>query len=319
MTRRPRVACVGAFIVDTLGRPVTGMPQGQRAQLLEEIVVAPAGSAGGTAIDLAHLGAEVIAVGAVGADAAGAYLRQELLAAGIDPGHLATVAGVQTSASMLAIAADGSRPAWHVVGANGELCLDHMPWPVLTGCDAVHLGGVSALRRLDGAPSAELLRRAREAGALTTVDCLGVKRPDVLELLTPAFPDVDCFFPNDDELAQITGLADPAEGARAIRALGCKTVVVTRGAAGALVVGPDGEFEVPALESEVVDSTGCGDAMVAGTIVGLLRGWSLRRSVELGTAAASLTIAALGSVAGVRSFDQVSERLERGFGKEEVR
>lgn len=309
----PRVACVGVFIVDTLGRPVTGMPAGQRGMLIDEIALTPAGSAGGTAVDLAHLGADVLAVGAVGDDDLGEYLRGALAAEGVDPGHLVVKPGVQTSASILVIAPDGSRPAWHVPGANAELNLADVPWDELLACEAVHVGGASAMPGFDGEATAEVLRRAREAGALTTLDCLGAKREDMLEMLAPSLPNVDVFFPNDDELAQITGLEDRREGARMLRDRGAGAIVVTCGAEGALVFGPKGEFHIPALESEVVDSTGCGDALVAGTTIGLLRGWSLCRSVELGTAAASLTLSALGSIAGLKSSDQAVAHMERNL------
>ncbi|HLI00188.1 MAG TPA: PfkB family carbohydrate kinase, partial [Acidimicrobiales bacterium] len=61
--------CVGATIVDALGRPVSRLPDGQQGrQLLEEIRITAAGTAAGTAVDLAKLGAEVALVGAVGDD-----------------------------------------------------------------------------------------------------------------------------------------------------------------------------------------------------------------------------------------------------------
>jgi sugar/nucleoside kinase (ribokinase family) len=312
------MACIGVFIVDTLGRPVAGMPQGQRAQVLEEIRLTVAGSAGGTVVDLTNLGADVVAIGAVGEDGLGAFMRQGLADAGVDPRYIVTVADVQTAASILAIGADGSRPAWHVPGAGSALSLEHVPWDAVFACDSVHVGGVSAMAKLDGPATTEILRRSSEAGLLTSVDCLGVKRPDVLELLTPALPYIDYFFPNDDELAQITGIADPRDGARHLLELGAKTVVVTCGAKGAIVVGGEGEFEVPAIESEVVDSTGCGDAMVAGTMIGLVRGLSVRRSVELGTAAASLTISRLGSIEGIESWSATVDHMERNFGVERL-
>ena len=62
--------------------------------------------------------------------------------------------GVQTSATILPIHPDGSRPAWHVRGANATLSLDDMPWADLAACDAVHLGGITALGPLDGEPAA---------------------------------------------------------------------------------------------------------------------------------------------------------------------
>ncbi|MGH2937683.1 MAG: carbohydrate kinase family protein, partial [Solirubrobacterales bacterium] len=203
-----------------------------------------------------------------------------------------------------------------VPGANACLALEHIPWADVLACDSLHFGGVSGLESLDGDPTTEILRRAKQAGLLTSVDCLGVKRPDVLDLLTPAFPDIDYFFPNEDELAQITGIDDPFAGALRLRELGANTVVVTCGADGAVVAGPEGEFEVPAIPSDVVDSTGCGDAMVAGTMIGLVRGFPPRRAIELGTAAASLTISKLGSVAGIRDWAETVDHMERSFGAE---
>lgn len=308
----PRVACVGAFIVDTLGRPVRGMPVGQRSQILDQIRLAPAGAAGGTAIDLARLGVEVLAVGAVGEDNLAGFLREALAAEGISTDHLVAKPGVQTSASILAVGADGSRPAWHVPGANGELGPEDVPWDEVLACRAVHIGGISALARFDGAPTAELAHRAHAAGLLVTADFLGIKQPDVLERLAPALPDIDLIFPNEEELELLTDEADPAAGACALRRLGANAVVVTRGGEGALIFGPDGEVAVPAIAGPVVDSTGCGDALSAGTIVGLLRGWELPRAVALGTAAAALTLAGLGSDAGVRDWDGTLAVLEVG-------
>lgn len=219
----------------------------------------------------------------------------------------------------ICISADGSRPAWHVPGANALLGLADMPWEDVASCRAVHFGGVSALRDLDGPPTTEILRRVHAGGALTTVDCLGVKRPDLLELLSPAFPYIDCFLPDEDELTQMTGIEDPLEGARLLREGGLGAVVVTRGSDGALVACPEGEFEVAAIPGEAVDSSGCGDALVAGTLFGLLSGWTFRRSVELGTAAASLTLGRLGSVAGIESWDQVFGHMQSNFPTERKR
>lgn len=65
---RGRVVSLGVHIVDILGRPVTHIPPGQGRQLLDEIRITAAGTAAGTSVDLAKLGAEVIAMGAIGDD-----------------------------------------------------------------------------------------------------------------------------------------------------------------------------------------------------------------------------------------------------------
>jgi hypothetical protein len=69
-----KVVSLGIHIVDILGRPVSGVPEGQNVALLDEIRVTVAGTAAGTAIDLAKLGAEVVAMGAIGEDELGNFL-----------------------------------------------------------------------------------------------------------------------------------------------------------------------------------------------------------------------------------------------------
>jgi sugar/nucleoside kinase (ribokinase family) len=165
---RPRVACVGVYIVDVLGRPVSELPVGQTARILDEIRMTAAGTGGGTAVDLVRLGAEVLAVGAAGTDHAGDFLVSVLAGEGVDTSGMVRRGDVQTSATILPIHPDGSRPAFHVPGANSTLSAADLPWPALESCDVLHLGGLGALPALDGAPCADVLRRARERGLLTT-------------------------------------------------------------------------------------------------------------------------------------------------------
>jgi sugar/nucleoside kinase (ribokinase family) len=303
----PRVACVGVYIVDVLGRPVESIPKGQDAHLLDEIRITVAGTAGGTSVDLARLGAEVVAVGAIGEDLLGEFLSGVLTREGIPTTHMVRKPGVQTSATILPIHPNGTRPAWHVPGANGTLELDDMPWAALATCDVLHLGGVAALPALDGEPAAEVLRRARAAGVLTTADCLGVKREDALEVTAPCLPHVDIFMPNEQEACALTGEANVEDAARRLRALGAACVVIKRGELGCLIVDQQGERMLPAVDAPVVDTTGCGDAFCAGVIVARCAGWSIDQAAELGNATGALTLRGLGSDAGARTLDEALE------------
>ncbi|HEU0023727.1 MAG TPA: carbohydrate kinase family protein, partial [Thermoleophilaceae bacterium] len=113
-----RVVAMGVHVLDVLARPVNAIPEGQGGELVDEIRVTAAGSAGGTALVLAKLGAEVRSAGAVGADVLGEMLVFLLRRAGVDPSLLITREDVQTSASVLPIRPNGDRPAFHVIGAN---------------------------------------------------------------------------------------------------------------------------------------------------------------------------------------------------------
>lgn len=69
-----KAIALGVHVVDVLARPVEEIPAGQGGALVEEIRVTAAGSAGGTALVLAKLGAEVSSAGAIGSDALGDVL-----------------------------------------------------------------------------------------------------------------------------------------------------------------------------------------------------------------------------------------------------
>lgn len=307
----PRVAAIGTYIVDVLGRPVSELPVGQRSLLLDEIRLTAAGTAGGTAVDLARLGAQVTAVASIGTDLAGDFLLLALQQDGIDTTNIVRRDGVQTSATILPIHPDGSRPAWHVPGANMLFTAADVPDAVLKGADAVHLGGLTALPGIDGAPAGALLVKARAAGALTTADCLGVRGDDPAALLAQVLPYVDVFMPNEDEALAITGASDALTAARELRALGAATVIVKRGPDGALVADADGERAIPGIAVEaVVDTTGCGDAFCAGVIVARCAGWPIDDAARLGCATGTLNVRALGSDAGARDVDEALAFLD---------
>ena len=135
------VISLGVHVLDTLVRPVEAIPDGQGGQLVEQITMTAAGTAGGTALVLAKLGATVRSAGAIGTDALGDQLLALLRRDGVDTSLLLRRAGVQTSASVLPIRPDGSRPAFHVVGANAAYGPDDVPWDAIAEATHLHLGG----------------------------------------------------------------------------------------------------------------------------------------------------------------------------------
>ena len=132
---------MGVHVLDVLVRPVEAIPEGQGGQLVEEIRVTAAGSAGGTAITLAKLGARVRSAGAIGTDAVGDMLIQLLERDGVDTSLLVRREDLQTSASVLPIRPNGDRPAFHVIGANQSYGPDDAPLDEIAAATHLHLGG----------------------------------------------------------------------------------------------------------------------------------------------------------------------------------
>lgn len=311
MPNRAKVVSLGVHIVDILGRTVEALPQPSGALLIDEIRMTVAGTAAGTAIDLAKLGADVVAIGALGPDELGDFIVATMAGYGIDTSGLVRRTGVQTSASMLPIRANGERAALHVVGANAEFQLADINWEAIAGADFVHLGGTFAMRQFDGEPAAQVLRFAKEHGAVTTMDVLGARGHRLLERLAPCLPYLDYFMPNLGEARLITGLSDPIAVGRFFVEQGAGGAVIKMDANGSLIVTSEGEQRVPAFKVAVVDTTGCGDAYCAGFIIGLSMGWPVPAAARLGTAAAALVAGGLGSDAGIVDLDQTIAFMEQ--------
>jgi sugar/nucleoside kinase (ribokinase family) len=293
------VVCLGAHIVDILGRPVTDIPPGQGRRVLEEIRVTAAGTAAGTAVDLAKLGAGVVGMGPIGRDRLGDFLIGVLDEYGIETGHLARKDGAATPATMLPIRPDGSRPALHAPGAMASLTAGDVDLDTIAAADALHVGGPDVLGAFTTGALPDVLHHAHDNGVLVTMDMLSVGDERTLERLVPALKWTRYFLPNDDQLRRITRRDDLGEAAAELLALGVECVAVTRGADGSLLCTSGGAVEVPALDVPVVDTTGCGDAYSAGLITGLLRGDALPDAARLATAAAALVAGGLGSDAGI--------------------
>lgn len=310
MTTTPpmRVAAVGVHVLDTHVLGATAIPDGSAGEVVEAIRMSPAGTAGGTAIVLSRLGAEVRSVGAVGTDPIADVLVALLAGEGIDTSGLVRRADAQTSASVLPVRPNGDRPAWHCIGANGTLTVDDVTSvlsdDLLAGLTHLHLGGPEFL----GGPAAgELLARAREAGVTTSVDVLAPGDPDLLAWIADALPHTDHLLPNDEQVLGFTGAASLEEGVQALRAHGVGTVAATAGRHGAVVADASGVHRVAAYGIEVVDTTGCGDAFSAGYLRGLSLGLSSTDAAALGCATAAQVATGLGTDAGAYDLVAVQE------------
>jgi sugar/nucleoside kinase (ribokinase family) len=295
-----RVVSLGVHILDILGAPVErGASPGDR-HLLESVRLTAAGTAAGTSVDLAKLGVEVVAMGAIGDDLLGDLVLRMLDDNGVDTSRIVRKAGIATSATILPIASDGERwSTFHSPGASRHLTLEDIDMDQIVDADLLHIGGPDALGAFSDEPLLEVLRTAKASGVQTTMDVLSSTDAQTVARLTPVLEFVDYFFPNIGQIRAMTGIDDPLAGAEALRSLGVKCVIATLGPDGSLIVGEGEQVRISVPETPVVDTTGCGDAYTAGFIVGTLKGWDLRSRGSLGAACAGLVAGGLGSDAGI--------------------
>jgi sugar/nucleoside kinase (ribokinase family) len=286
------IVCLGVHVLDVLARPVEEIPEGQGGALVEQIRITAAGSAGGTALVLAKLGADVCSAGAIGTDAVGDMLLALLERDGVDTSLLSRRDDVQTSASVLPIRPDGSRPAFHVVGANATYGPDDVDWAQLDGVTHLHLGGPEFM---GGEAAGRIAAQARERGITVSADILAPGDSGITDWIAPLFEHLDYLLPNDEQTTGLSGEQDLEAACRWFVERGVGCVAATCGGDGVLVVDGESAEQVPAFDVDVVDTTGCGDAFSAGFLRGLGLGRSRHDAAVLGCAAAGLVAQGLGT------------------------
>jgi ribokinase len=236
------------------------------------------GAGANVAVHLARLGVPVTMVGCLGDDPAGAGLLAELTTAGVRSG-LRTVAGAATGTVVSLVDPGGQRSMLADRGAN--LALQPGDVPALPPGGHLHLSGYTLLGAGPRAAGLAAMAAAVAAGGTVSVDpastaplaAYGVDR----WLADTASATV--LLPNADEARLLTGCADPTDAARALAGRH-PVVAVSLGADGALWASGDVLVHRPARPTDVVDTTGAGDAFAAG----LLAAWLASPQVDPATA-----------------------------------
>jgi sugar/nucleoside kinase (ribokinase family) len=286
------VITMGAHILDVLVRPVSEIPAGQDTALVEQMRVTAAGTAAGTALTFAKLGAAVRTAGAIGTDPQGELLLSLLERGGIDTSLVVRKPDAPTSMSVLPIRPNGERPSLHLLGANLAYSLDDVDWDAVAEADHIHLGGTEML----GPDFAvRVLKHAKANGTTTSVDLIAPGGMGTFDMIAPALAYTDYLLPNQEQVLGFTGAADLADGCKRLLDAGAGMLAVACGADGARVVSDEGAQQVPAFAIDVVDTTGCGDAFSAGFVYATGIGRPPRDAAVLGNAVAALVAQGLGS------------------------
>jgi sugar/nucleoside kinase (ribokinase family) len=225
------------------------------------------GAGANVAVHLARLGMPVSLAGCVGDDAAAAGLRAELTAAGVRPA-LRTVAGAATGTIVSLVEPGGQRSMLADRGANLALAPEDVPVPPPGG--HLHLSGYTLLHPGPRAAGLAAMAAAVAAGCTVSVDpaSTGPLRDHGVDRWLADTAAATVLLPNADEARLLTGCADALDAARALAARH-PVVAVSLGAEGAVWAAGTTLVHRPAHPTDVVDTTGAGDAFAAG----LLAAW----------------------------------------------
>jgi len=271
----------------------------------EDLAIIPGGKGANQAVAAARQGAQVSMLGRVGSDSFGPTLTQNLQTNNVDTTHVYTDASA-TGTAIIVVDASGQNSIVLSPGANGKVTLadvDAFPFqeekmlllqleiPLETVTHAASLARQNGLRViLNPAPARPI--------------------PDSL------LADVDILIPNESELQLLSGQSvtdtDSAKAAAHILLeKGVKTVIVTLGANGALLVTDEKTTHVSTFKVDVVDTTAAGDAFISGLAAALLKGKSLEEAVHYGNASGALAATKFGAQPSLPTQNEVEQLLRR--------
>lgn len=312
----PDVVCLGILVADVFGRPVNDWPERGRLSLVDEIGIGIGGCAANTGIALLKLGGDVGIMGKVGSDGFGDFVVQTLQSHGADVSGVLRDDKVGTSATMIMVDDQGERTFIHYIGANATVKPAELDMDAIRKAKVFHFAGALVMPGFDGEPAASVLKAAKEAGVITSVDTVWDATGRWMELMAPLFPYTDLFLPSLSEAAEITGKKGPADVAAALIDLGVGTVGLKLGAEGSYVRRGDEIVRAPAFPVTPVDGTGSGDAFVAGFLRGMLAGWDLEQTTKFANAVGGLCTTGMGTTAGLRDFSGTIEFLAEHDGEQ---
>jgi sugar/nucleoside kinase (ribokinase family) len=274
---------------------------GQREQIVQTGYMLLGGSSAITAVAAARLGLRVAFACCIGDDWIGQALADEVGRQGVDVVVARRAAGMPTSLTV--VVTRGIDRA--ILTSDGTLRLlecEDVPLELVDSSRHVHVGGYFLQPGLwSGLPA--LLRRARAAGATTSVDPNWDPTEQWTAGLAETLPLVDIFLPNAAEAAKITKLGDTEAAARRL-ALTCGIVAVKAGAEGGLACRGDDVVRASGLRLEAADATGAGDNFDAGFLAGRLAGLTVRDALARAVACGGLSTQSVGGTGATITLEQ---------------
>lgn len=297
------ILCCGEALIDMLPRSLPGDGQG--------FLPLAGGAVFNTAVAIARLGTPAGLFAGISSDFFGDILRERLVAGGVDCGYVVT-ADRPTTLGFVRLSDGEARYAFYDENTAGRM-LREADLPTLSNdVKALFFGGISLVGEPCGSTYEALM--ARQASQRVTMLDPNIRpdfvtnEPDYRQRLDRMLGLADIVKISDEDLSWLGGTGGSEAAAAALLSQGPKVVILTRGAAGATGLTPRDRVVIATKPTIVVDTIGAGDAFNAGVLtvlherdrlskdaIAALSEADLRAALELGSAAAAVSVSRAGS------------------------
>jgi ribokinase len=293
MAKRPRLTVLGSLNMD-ISVTVPRLPAPGATVLGSAAVFTPGGKGANQAVAAARLGADVRMTGCVGGDDFGRRLLAALREAEVNAEGVRVVDDVPTGLAMISVDRAGENIITVAPGANHE---------VRAADAAAAAGGPHDALVISAEVPVPAIRAAlaRAHGTLCVLNLAPV--PEQAAAIVA--DGVEWLVVNESEAGAVLGrpvdgLKDAAQAAAELATAGARHAVVTAGAHGAALAGPDGgPLTIEAFDVKTVDTVGAGDTFVAALAVTLAAGIPAAEAVRAAAAAGAAAATRPGAQAGM--------------------
>jgi fructokinase len=296
----------------------------QQALLFEK---AAGGAPANVAVGLSRLGTRVSFVGEVGDDPFGRFLVRELRGSGVDTSGMKADRRHRTRLAFVSLTKRGERDFsfWEATPADEHLRLADLELRTIAASRIVHISSFLLINRTTRTVALRLAAALRRRGCLVSFDpnlrmSLWRSPREVRSVTRGMVRRAQILRLNIEEAQFLTGTKHLQTAASALRRLGPELVVITDGAKGCTFFTRTEMGEVPGFRVRVVDTTGCGDAFLAGLLhevarrtesPGNIPGYVMYSICRFSNATGALTAMHRGAAAAMPTRLQVKRFLTR--------
>jgi ribokinase len=299
----PRICVVGSSNIDLTFRTAR-LPRPGETLPGKAFQMGYGGKGANQAVMAARLGGRVSMVSRVGNDVFGEDTLRNFRACGIDTTHVSRDTNQPTGTAAILVDDHAQNCIIVAPGANAGLT----PTDIEAAESVIRQSDVVLFQlEVPVETTAAALRLARIAGVRTILN------PAPAAALPNAFLELaDLCVPNELELEILTNTqADVEAAAKQLLGRGPKTVIVTLGERGALLVAASTVEHFPGLSVTPVDTSGAGDAFIGSLSVFLAESGDLRESIRGANVAAALSVTRCGTQSSFPTRLEVEERLRQ--------
>lgn len=296
------ILVAGELNVDLVLHGYSAFPAPGKEVLVDDVELTLGSASAICAAGLAKLGNRVTFAGKLGRDPYGDFCVERLVKLGVDLSGVSRDPSIKTGITV-SITSPADRALVTYLGSIAELRAEDIPDDLLARAKHLHISSFFMQKKLR-AGIAGLLRRAHQRRLTASLDPGFDPAEEWGRDLLDVLREVDVFFPNEVELAAITGESDPS---RALAALdNGRTITVAKlGAAGCMTR----THRMPAFAVKPVDTTGAGDSFNAGFLHSWLRDGDVERAMRFGSACGAMSTLGLGGTSAQPTAAEVDAFL----------